>query len=325
MKYSSTVRTINVVLFALLFAGFAFLGIWFGFLTVPFQWRGGSGSPLAGSFPSTSFGLAATLGIFGIAGALVAGKGLVTSVLSMGRSNDDDIVVRSFGSYIGVGFVVAFFLLLNATWLYRLTTTNFKYDDVAFVIVVYVIGFLLVGFATLVPLSKIFGDKDRYNDIMKILASTFGFSLLAVAAVFFGAFINMLQFKDTTANSSQLLLEFGLGFGIPLAAAICYCAALLGYNKTSKDNVVRKSSGFLFEAGMCFTGSAIIVAGVLENIFQAKELRISLVASEVIAKNPNYMDFAIMSYIVGGLIVLASIYFAYQTALGNKAKVVKED
>ena len=324
MKYSSTVRTINVVLFALLTAGFGFLGIWFGFLVVPFQWRGGSGSPLASSFPSTSFGLAATLGVLGLTGAIVSLRGLIASLLSLSR-NDDEIVLRGFGAYIGVGLVATMFFFTNALWLYRLTTTNFKYDDVGFVIAVYAIAGILFLFGTLIPLSKIFGDHDRYNEIMRILSFTFGAATLSVAVVFFGAYLPIAANKATTTNSDQLMLELGLGALIPFLAFVCFALALIGYRRADKTNTISKKSGFLFEGGLFLTGSAIISAGILENIFQYKELRISLMAAEVVAKNPNYLDFSVMSYIVGGLIVLASCYFALQTAKGGKAKVASEN
>lgn len=325
MKYSSTVRTINVVIFALLLGGFTFLAIWFGFMTVPFQWWGGSGSPLGSDFPSTSFGLAAMFGIFGLAGAIVSLRGFVASVLSMLRGNDDELVLRSFGSYIGVGIIVAIYLLLNATWVYRLTSTNFHYEEIAFVCIVYTIAFIIVAFATLLPLSKIFGDHDRYNEIMRIISFTLGASTLAVAAVFFGPLINLLSHKATTANSDPLLVEFLVGTIIPFVASACFGFALLGYKKADRTGTVSKKNGFLFESGLFLTGGAIIAAGVIENIFQSKELKISLMASEVSARNANYLDFSIMSYIVGGLIVLAACYFAYQTALGSKAKLVKDE
>ena len=323
MKYSSTVRTINVVIFAILTAAFAFLGVWFGFLVVPFQWRGGSGSPLAANFPSMSFGLAATFGVLGITGAIVALRGLVASILSLSR-NDDEIVIRSFGAYIGVGLVVTIFFFLNALWLYRLTTTNFKFDDIGFVIAVYAIAGIILMFVTLVPLSKIFGDHDRYNEIMRILSFTFGAAMLATAAVFAGALITLLQNKATTTHANELLLEFGMGALLPCLAFIAYGLALLGYKKADRNNAVSKPAGFLFETGLCLTGASIIVAGVLEQIFQTKELRISLMTAEIAAKNPNYMDFAIMSYIVGGALVLAALYFAFQTAKGSKAKVIAD-
>ena len=325
MKYSSTVRTINVVIFALLLGGFTFLAIWFGFMTVPFQWRGGSGSPLGSDFPATSFGLAAMLGIFGLAGALVSLRGFIASVRAMLAGNDDEPVYRAFGSYIGIGFIVAIYLLLNATWVYRLTSTNFHYEEIAFVSIVYTIAFIIVAFASLLPLSKIFGDHDRYNEIMRIISFTLGAATLSVAAVFGGALINLLQYKDTTANSDPLLVEFLVGTLVPFAAFLCYLFALLGYKKADRTGAVSKGNGFLFEGGLFLTGGAIIAAGVIEQVFQAKELRISLMAAEVVAKNANYLDFAIMSYIVGGLIVLASCYFAYQTSLGSKAKLVKDE
>lgn len=326
MKYSSVVRTINLVIFALLFAGFAFLGIWFGFLVVPFQWRGGAGSALASDFPTISVALAMELAVLGFTGAVVAGRGLLASILSVLRPNDDEIVIRSFGAYIGVGLVAALFLFFNATWLYRLTTTNFKYDDIGFVVVVYVIAFLIIMFGTLVPLSKIFGDHERYNEIMRIISLTAGAATLSTALVFFLAFVPFCVNSASTTHSSQLILQSGLGALLPFLAAVCFFLALVGYRKADKEKKVVKLNGFLFEGGLCFTGAAIIVAGVLENVYQYKELRISFLTSQSVpATNGNYVDFAVMSYILGGILVLAALYLAYQTARGGKGKQVSAE
>ncbi|MBQ9457858.1 MAG: hypothetical protein IJU64_05070 [Bacilli bacterium] len=323
MKYSSTVRMVNVVLFALLMAGFTFLAVWFGFLVTPFQWIGGRGSPLA-EFPTMGYGLSAMLGAFGLAGAIVSCIGLVSGVQSLVK-NDDRPVVRCFGCYIAVGLLVAAFLFFNATWLYRLTSSNLGDDDLGFIITVYVIAFILVSFATLVPLTKIFGDNEKFNSIMKILSVALCAADFSVALLFFLSYIQVVSYRDSVSYSANVMTEFGLGALIPFLACLLAAAALFGYSKADKNGQVKKLNGYLFEGALCLNGVAIIVAGVLEQIFQSSSLRISLVAKGISQSNPTYTEFAVMSYIIGGLLVLASLYFAYQTSLGNKAKLVKDE
>ena len=324
MKYSSTVRMVNVVLFALLLAGFAFLGIWFGFLVTPYQWIGGRGSPLS-TFPSMSFGLSALLGVLGLAGAIVSLGGLVCAVRSVIRGNDDRPVLQSFGCYIAIGFVLCAFLFLSATWLYRLTSSNIGDDDLGFIITVYVVAFIIVAFATLLPLSKIFGDNDRYNEIMKIISFSMVAIDFAIALVYFLAYLQVASYRSGVSYSGQVMVEFGSGALFPFIACVLACLSFLGYSRAEKKNIVSKGNGFLFEGALLVNGGSIIAAGIIEQIFQTQELRISLMAKGIGQVNPTYSEFAIMSYIVGGVIILASLYFMYQTALGSKAKVVKED
>ena len=314
---------VNVVLFALLLTGFTFLAVWFGFLVTPFQWIGGRGSPLS-EFPTLSYGLSAMLGAAGIAGGLVSIVGLVSAVQSLIK-NDDKPVLRCFGCYIVIGLMISAYLLLNAAWLYRLTSSNIGDDDLGFVITVYVVAFILITFATLAALTKIFGDNEKFNSIMKILSLGLVAADFAIALEFFLSYVQVAAYRDSVSYSANVMTEFGLGALIPFIACLLAAAALYGYCKADKKNEVKKLNGFLFEGALGVNGIAIIVAGILEHVYQSSSLRISLVAKGISQTNPTYTEFAVMSYIIGGLLVLASLYFAYQTSLGAKAKLVKDE
>ena len=95
MKYSPSVRLINIIIFALLLAGFGFLGVWFGFVISPNLILGTSPSASI-DLQAISVGLSVMLGAFGLAAALMALAGFVYSVASFVRQSNSDLVVRSF-------------------------------------------------------------------------------------------------------------------------------------------------------------------------------------------------------------------------------------
>ena len=323
MKYSSGIRLINVIVFALLFAGFGFLAVWFGFLITPFLWIG-KGSPL--DLPDISFGLAALLGCFGLAGALISLRGLVNSVVSMLRENDDAPVVRSFGSYIGIGYLVAMFLLLNAVWLYRLTSSNLGDDDIAFVVVVYVVALIVVLLATNVPMVRLFGDESQFNQVMQHLSFVLGAASLSVGAVFGVAFLVTSSSADAFYGQATVSMEIGIPALIGLVATVLCCLAFLGYGKAEKNRTISKANGLLFEGALFLSGASIIVTSVFENVFQgaSRPTAVSLVAKAIGMSNVNYLDFAITGYILGGIVVLASLGFMKSTLFPKKANLAAE-
>lgn len=322
MKYSSGIRLINVIIFALLTAGFVFLAVWFGFLITPFLWIG-KGSPI--DLPDISFGLAAMLGCFGLAGALIAGKGLLTSIFSMLRENDDEPVVKSFGCYIGIGYLVAAFLLLNAMWLYRLTSSNLGDDDIGFVVTVYVIALIVVLLATNVPMVRLFGDESQFNKVMQVLSYSLCSVSAAIGIVFGVAYLVTKTSSDPFYGQATVSLEIGVPAIIGLVACLLCLVAYLGYVKADKNKTVVKRNGILFECALVLSGASILVTSVFENIYQgaSRPSAVSLVAKAIGMSNVNYLDFCITGYILGGAIVLAGILFMFST-LFPKKRVVSE-
>ncbi|MBQ7244317.1 MAG: hypothetical protein IJS52_09000 [Bacilli bacterium] len=318
MKYSSTTRLINVVVFALLAIGFGFLGIYFGILVTPFRFVSGGG-PLGVTFENVGWGLFAMLGVLGLTGLLVSAYGLVQSVFAVLRGNDDLPVRRAFSSYVALGYVVAIFFFLNAVWLYRLTSTNIGYDDMAFVIIVYVILFLVAIIVSNIPLLRMYGEGEELNKIMKaitgpIVAATF--SLMLVYGLSF--FLLPSDAYSRAVMSKQL----GVPALIFLVAFLLSGAAFLGYGRADKAQKVSKMNGFLFEGSLLAIGAAIIVAGVFEYLSQSAKNAplVSLVGKSVPAGNSAYMEFAVMSWIVGGLLVILACFLCLSTLKGDKKK-----
>ncbi len=317
MKYSSTTRLINVIVCALLCFGFGYLAVYFGILVAPHLWVGRGPIDL----PTMGLALPIMLGGFGFAGLIISLYGLVHAVLSIAKEKDDRLVVRTFGSYIAVGYLLALFCFFNATWLYRLTSTNIGYDEFPFVITVYSVLFLIVLIVSNIPVLKLFGENDELNKMMQIIDGAVAASTLSLGALFGVSYLTFNASGDV-ANKAIVLRNMGLGSLILLAAGILATVAFFGYQKADKANVTKKLNGFLFEGSTCLVGAAIIVAGVLEYLSQSGKnpASVSFVAKTTPNINGSYMEFCVMAWILGSLLVLASAYLVYNTAKGGSAK-----
>lgn len=320
MKYSPSVRLINIIIFALLLAGFGFLGVWFGFVISPNLILGTSPSASI-DLPEISVGLSVMLGAFGLAAALMALAGFVYSVASFVRQSNSDLVVRSFTCYIGIGYIVAAFLFLNAMWLYRLTSSNIGDDDIAFVIVVYVILLIIALIGSNVPLMHLFGEGENTNKIMRILTSSLFMADLATGAIFGVMFLVNRFSKQIFAYSSAVLLKTGVLALMPLVGALFSGIAYLGYRNSEKHNTIKKRNGYLFETALFVNGGSIIGAGVFGQWqFDNVSDHISFMGKTYGAKFGSMLEFATMSYITGGLLCLIALILVYYTVFPPKLK-----
>ncbi len=310
MKYSSTTRLINVIIFAALAVGFGFLGIYFGFLVAPFlSLRNG---PVGNV--EIGYGLSALLGATGIAGLLICLYGLFLSIRSVLHEKDDDLVRRSFGCYIALGYSAALFFFFNATWLYRLTSTNLGYDEFGFVITVYAVFFLISVIVSNIPLIRMYGETEELNKIMRILTGALLASTLSVGLIYFVSYI--LAATNSIYQQAVVSRQFLIGGLVFLVAALLSCAAFLGYGKCAKAGTVSKLNGFLFEGSLICVGGGVIAAGVCEYLNQSpkKPLDVSFVTKTIFNTNSSYMEFSVMAFILGGLIVLLGLFLAYSTS-----------
>ena len=317
MKYSSTVRLINLVLFALLGVGFGFLGIYFGILVSPSLWL--QNLPFGMKVPDMSLALTVMLGATGLAGLIVCVIGFVKSILSFVRK-DDEIVRQTFGCYISLGYLVAVFCLLNAVWLYRLTTTNLGFDDIGFAIVIFVILVIVAMIASSIPLVKMFGEGEGTNRVMGIIARTLVAVDVAIAIPFAGAFFTINGNREIVSHADIMATKFGVYALIPVVAALIGVIAMVGYARADKANTYRKGNGILFETALCFNGAAIIVAGILNQVYTdgPYALMATHVKSELSSNLSN--EFSVCSYIVGGIVVLLALILVYFTIFPPKLK-----
>lgn len=317
MKYSPTVRLINVVLFALLGFGFGYLGVYFGILVGPNLWL--ENLPFGMKVPEMSLALVMLLGALGLAGLLLSVLGLVKSILSLVR-RDDERVRQAFGCYIGIGYLIAVFFLLNAVWLYRLLTTNIGFNEIGFAIVIYVILMIVALVASSIPLVKMFGEGEGTNRVMGILTRSVIAASLAVAVPFFIAFLRIASNQELVSHPDIMMTKFGLYALVPFVAAVIGCVALFGYGRAEKAGTYKKLNGLLFESALLVLGAAIIVAGVLNYVY--KDGPYSLIASVVKSQVSSdiYTEFTVCSSIVGGLIAILSLVLMYFTVFPPKLK-----
>lgn len=315
MKYSPTTRLINVIVCALLCFGFGYLAVYFGCLITPFIWVGRGPIDL----PTMGLALPLMLGAFGFAGALISLYGLGNAVLSIMKEKDDRPVVRTFGAYIAVGYLLALFFLFNAVWLYRLTSTNIGYNEYAFVITVYAVLFFVALIISNIPVLKLFGENEELNKIMMIIDGTLLASTLSIG-VLFG--VSYLTFNASTdvANKGLVLRNMGIAAIVFLVAALFACLAFLGYRKAAKAGVTSKKNGFLFEGSLLLVGAAVIFAGVAEYLSQSGKnpSSVSFVYKSTPNTNPNFMEFSVVAFVFGSIIVLAALYLMLNTAKGEK-------
>lgn len=321
MKYSSTTRLINTIVFAILAVGFGFLGIYFGVLVAPFTWN--HMNDLFGNVhDNIGWGLCALLGTFGLAGLFISLFGLIQSARSLIKGNDDELVRKSFASYVAIGYSISIFAFFNAIWLYRLTSSNIGYDDIGFVIVV----FALIGIISLVvsniPLIRLYGESEELNKIMRVIV---GPLVAGCASLFliFGISFLVLNGAATAYQRSLGLVEFGVGAGAFLLATLLACLAFVGYGRAAKKGVINKGNGILFEGTLFVIGGAIIAAGVIEYLNQSNKDRSisSLVTKTTPNANVNFMDFCVMGWILGGALIILACFLAYSTL--KKQKVSK--
>lgn len=298
MKYSPTIRIVNLVVFFVLFAGFAALGIWAGILVAPFIIR--QYGPI--DLPDMSFGLAWELGALGFAGTIISLGGLIYSVLGMVHGNDDNAVRHSLSCYIGLGLLITIFLFLNGTWLYRLTTTNFGYSELGFAIAFFVVLAVIIGIAVSVPFVKMHGDDVNQNSQMVLIS---GVSFAVNAGIAIPGILAMI-FSRSVGNFNYFIPKLLTVSLVPAAAAILSGFAFLGYHHGEATGAVKKMNGVMFESSLLVDGLGFLAAGCFSYFYAdvSSYAKTSFISSTWNKPDVNYIDFSVMSWILGGLLIL---------------------
>ncbi len=322
MKYSPSVRLINTIVFAVLFAGFAFLGIWFGFV---YGTHIVSKLPIADGIdlPDISVGLIVLLAGLGFAGAIISGLGLFFSLRSLVAGGRDEPVRKAFGCYIALGALAAIFFFLNAMWLYRLTSTNLSSKvDLAFVIVVYIILLILSVIGVSVPLMHMYGEGEHTNEIMQILSLALVAVLLGAGIAMGSIYLGALQAKGS--NVKEIRLKSGLLALGALVSGLVALVARIGYGSAEKKNLISKRNAFLFIGAIALSGLLIAGAGVFSNLEVANDAHnvyfmTARLNTNKVTTGYEY-EFAVMSYVTGGIIFLLSATLTYFTIFPPKVK-----
>ncbi len=313
MRNLSTFRIVNLVLFALLAVGFGFLGIYYGCLVAPFI--PADLGPIA-DLPEISVGLGMSLGGLGLAGMCMSLIGLAKSIRSFLKPNDNALALGALSSYVGLGFVIVLWLFLNAAWLYRLTTTNFGYSDFGWILGLFLVLSVAILIAINVPFVKLHGDDQTPSATMDIFSSVMLSVDFAIALPMLVCYIASSK-ASGISDKPELLTKLLTYFLITVAALLLAGAAKFGYGRAEKKGTVSKVNALLFEGGLCLNGAFMIVCGVFAQIYE--KLHISLLAQPYISHYAHYVDFAVMSYIIGGVIVLVSLGLLYSTLKPSKS------
>lgn len=317
MKYSSTTRLLNIIMFALLTLGFGTLAVYFGFMVAPFVWTG-KGAPV--KIPDLSLALVLLLGCYGLAAGCASLIGLFNSIRSFLKGNDDKLVRKSFNSYFAVGYITATAILLNAVWLYRLTTTNLKYDGIAFIIVVYLIAFILAMVATNVPLVKLYGDEDNASSSLSVLLLSSFCTGLGIALPFLACLIFAGANGSTNAGYRVMVWKFLTYALIPCLGALIALAGLLLHKKAEKGGNAKKAPAVLLYSSLGVYGLAIIAAGVFAVVYRATDDKYSLMNAKGVGSWANWLDTSITSFILGSLIIIAAAVLVTLTLAPMKKK-----
>ncbi len=317
MRYSSTPRMLNLVIFAALAVGFGFLGVYFGFLVTPFLWSGMHTTPIA--VPEISVALSVMLGSLGVSGLIIAIFGLFNSIKSL-LKKDDVYVLNSFNCYFALGYLLVAGLFLNATWLIRLTTTNFNPNiAVWFVIIVYIVAMIAIMIGTNVPLVRIYNEDESGKSIGDVLLRASFAGGLGVAIVFLVSLLITAIGGEAGAGKNVISVKFAVYGIIPLIGAIL---ALVGRFLAKKESESKLSAGLLY-GSLGVYGIAMMVCGIFSIIYNGDKDKFSLMTQTPYGHWNNWLDTTVLSFIFGGLVLIGGIVLVVVTFLPKKEKAKK--
>ncbi len=305
MRYTSTTRLVNLIISIFMVLAFGALGFFFSFWVSP-------GFFTSVHFNSSySWNFSMLLGALGLAVMLLAGLGTFLSVKALKGNNDDD-VRRVFLVYIAIGYVFAIWFFLNAVLYYRVIGGN----QFGFWIVVFLILMIGALIGANVPMTKLLEDKDP-NIIQGILSGVL--AVICLAYLLNSAptlFVTMSQ----TGNYGRLILQLATYSGIALVGLLLSCGATLLFAKAHKDGKESKIAEILSPASLIVIGAGFISSSIFEHFYLDKRLAsLNTKGSTFVAEQ---LDYEIMGYIVGSLIVIAGIVLLVSLFLPEKDKKV---
>lgn len=317
-KYSSTPRLINLIVFAILTAGFGAMAIYFTFLIAPWTWSQVKFAPVSVDRENISLALYLMFGSLGVAGTVLSLLGLLKSIAAF-RKTDDESVRRCFDYYFSLGYVVATALFCNAGWLILLTTKNFSANlSVAFVVVVYVVALILVLVGTNIPLVKVYEDDDEGVGMGRILLSASAATGCGIAVTMLYSGIITAALNDGTAATMLVYLTRYLILGF--VALLGCLIAFLGLRTHKKGN--GKLASILLYASLGVYGLGMIGAGIMQTVVAE--------GPKVWKNSGSFMgtDFAVthnttnmvLSYVFGAIVVIAAIALICVTLMPKKKK-----
>ena len=155
---------------------------------------------------------------------------------------------------------------------------------------------------------------------MKVLVGSLGAVDLSVGIVFLACALAFISRLGEVANSYLILTKFSVYAAIPLVAFVLFAIAYALIGKAEKKGVEDKAGKGLFVASLAINGGAIIVCGVFAHVFHEK--KISFMFPYETGIPAPYLEFAVVSYILGILVVLAAVGLVLYTVFGKKKKPI---
>lgn len=309
MKYGVTSRSISLGFHALIAAAFGVMGLYFGFFIVP-QYLGSNPTAWYDTNyfhfdTSGSFLLWFELAVLGLSFFVISTYGFVQALLSLSHPGDDTQIVKSFNAFFAEGYIAAIFMLLQAMLLWDLTANG----NIALVIVMGLLAAVVLMIATNIPLLKVY-DQRKYDEL--------GVSMLAAASVvtFFMTLESVLGTIGTSTGYYQLynlLTTMIVGSGATFA--LCLAATLV-----SKFAGNAKLANWLASGALLVSGACLGAFGILDIVYQyipnskSTICPVHLYFTGVgINTESNSFDlgFGIMAIVIGALLVIGSLVFAY--------------
>lgn len=298
-KYQSTSRILVLAFQILIFLAFGAFGCYYGFFCVPFV------SKLAGiTFDwvntTTAFNLSYELAVIGLTGMTTAIYGIYQGVKGIMEPTNDDPVVKGLTTFIVQGYLAAAFFFLNAAVFFDLV----KGTNLAFVIVIASILFILLMIATNIPMVRLYDNRDQ----KPLLASlSYGFAV-AAAWVFL---INAIALISTYTHAAEAFygeirsfLFTGVVTGLASALFLFFAGYLITKGDKTKESALL-TSGSILSAGLYF-----LVYGILSFVWRDDNCHLNYV--DMLSKNAKAAGygFPIMCLILGSLLILGALAFA---------------
>lgn len=310
MKYTSTARLANLIIFGTIFAGFGCLACFFAFWVTPCYLAGSA--EYAQLFNGTySYNWAVNFSMIGVAIFALSIVGLVYSIKAMRENSTDADVVKCFLIYVVMGNVMALWCLLNAAVWYNMVSNG---TSTSFWIILFVVLFLGFLLGANIPMSKLL-DNDDGSAIQGIFSSS-------VAALAFGylfsTVISLIVMLGASDNVGRFALKLGTYDGLALVAFIaCLFSALLAFKKKCGKLPVG-----LFGLALAAIGTIFIVDASFEYAYRND----SKVFSFMTVYGTSYagLDYVCMAYIVGILIALLAVALIIVSIIPEKKKAISK-
>ncbi len=322
MKYSSTIRMINAIVFALLIIGFACLGIYFGLIAAPNLLPRLNVVKLGETvlFNSEySYALAAMLGGAGLACTAIAVYGLVMSIRSIMDDRNDVFVLRSFLSYIALGYVLVIYFFINAVWLFRLTAGT----EANFVIIIYLLVTVVLLIATNVPLFKLL-ENENQNLTMKTITGACASVATTLALIFC---VSAISFAGTKPEAGYSIISSKLVVYLLLAlaaSALAICSFVFFSRNVKKgETKVSILASNLFAGSLVASAVFFIVSGSFVYAWNYDSSKnVSFLNKTLAALSKNVaLNYAVAGWILGAALIAAAAVIVVLNYVTPKKKV----